>query len=476
MGVEPLEADAEVEEEFIPEIDFESYFPEDATFGTENLKLQVKADVVKALEDGQVWQIPFAFRSSVWHGNPWDHPSVLYVPSEIAAGRQGMLAVIQQGTDDLDPGINQDSEFGMQTAIAMGIPVVVLAKTPHPTLFSSVESDFLSKAYSECFESFLVENFLAECARKLTWLDGKESMVWALEIPMVKTFTRAITAVEEIPALLLDLELEGVPAFTVERVILGAAGKRARALWLAGRQDERVVGLWLAGGDWANLPEYYTNMAAVWSSGYTSVGPNAALEFLDTEFGTTWEYLMDPYRYMDDLEGVTLYLTRGTNDPVSPLGSYARYEDKLPPHQLLLVPNTGFGMGTDEHVTSWRALIAQIGEGTSVNQVVLQVTRDGDSVDAVVLTPAGADGAPDKVKVWRVKGQATNDDLDLRDAVWEELGMDYEGELSDGKHRFSLRVSDPSLSGWAFFAQVSFTDTSGTPQVLSTAPWLSWEN
>ena len=207
------EADSYVE--FVPELDLYTYFSEESLFSDEKLNTQVNADVVKTQKDGAVWQIPFLYRSSVWHGNPWDHPSVLYVPTTLNPERAGTIAIIQQGTDDLDPGIDQDGQFGVDTAIALGIPVAVLGKVPYPTLFNSVESDFLSSTYSECFEAFLVEADLENCARKLTWGEGKEAFSWALETPIVKAYARSIKAIELMPQTLAGLEppLEGAPSF-----------------------------------------------------------------------------------------------------------------------------------------------------------------------------------------------------------------------------------------------------------------------
>ena len=118
-------------------------------------------------------------------------------------------------------------------------------------------------------------------------------------------------------------------------------------------------------------------MAASWSGGYTGVGPNDALSFLDTEFGTTWDYWQDPFRYMDSLDDVSVFISRGTNDPFAPLTSYRLYEDALPNHQLLYIPNTGFGMGTPAQVTSWRALIQQSASGAGMHNVELSVVRNG---------------------------------------------------------------------------------------------------
>jgi len=469
--------DAEIEE-YVPDVDLGSYFTDESLNGTENIKLQINADVVKTLDDGAVWQIPFFFRSSVWHGNPWDHPSVLYVPSNLNPARAGYIAVIQQGTDDLDPGIDQDAQFGRETAIAMGIPVAVLAKVPHPTLFSSVESESLSSAHPSCFETFLVESDLEDCARQLTWTEEKDSFGWALESPMVKAYSRAIAAVSLVPETLANLDppLEGVPAFDVNQVILGGAGKRARAIWMLASLDERVQGVWVAAEDRGNLKAFYENMADSWAGGYSGIGPLEALEFLKTEYGTTWEYWVDPYRHASKLEGKNISIARGTNDPFSPIGSYARYKDALPSHQLLLVPNSGYGMGTDDHVTSWRALIAGTTSGAGAHGLSAQVSRTGAEVEVVIQAPDYAAGPTTKVTVWYVQGQASADDWDLRDGVWESVTTQYDGELADGKQRHSAVIPLPGLDNWGLFARVSFTDGAGVKQVVSSAPWLSWEN
>ena len=60
----------------------------------------------------------------------------------------------------------------------------------------------------------------------------------------MKAYARAITAVTNVPQTLqsFDPPLEGVPNFTVENVIVGGAGKRARALWMLASVDARIRG------------------------------------------------------------------------------------------------------------------------------------------------------------------------------------------------------------------------------------------
>jgi len=400
------------------------------------------------------------------------------VPVELNPARAGTIAVIQQGTEDLDPGIDQDGQFGVDTAIELGIPVAVLAKVPYPTLFSSVESEFLSSNFSECFEAFLVESALDDCARKLSWGEGEDSFSWALETPIVKAYARSVKAIELMNQTLANLDppLEGVPSFSVNKVILGGAGKRARALWMLAKLDPRVAGIWVAGEDRGNLKAFYENMADVWSGGYTGIGPEEALQFLRTEYGTTWEYFVDPYRHMEDLSERLVFISRGTNDPFTPIGSYARYEDALPSHQFLMVPNSGYGMGTVKHVTSWRALISAAAAGGGTHSVEVQVTRTGADVEVVILAPDLAAGPLVSVEVYFASGQAAGDDRDLRDAVWGSVNAGYDGELADGRQRHRAELNVPALDYWGLFAHVSFKDGAGVEQEVSSPVWLSWEN
>jgi len=460
------------DEPFEPVIDVTEFFSIDELMDPTGLNLQIKKDVIKEVDSGGVWLVPFAFRSQIWHGNPWDHPSVLYVPFEINPSFAGTVAIIQQGSDDLDFGLNIDVGFGENVARELGVPVVVLAKVPHPTLFNEVESASLAAEFPSCFGGLLVEDGLHACGDSLT--RSSEKFKWSVDLAMARAYMRAITALEGIPALLMEVEDLTLPSFQVERAVLGGAGKRVRALWLSAVSDSRVEGLWLAASDKANLSSFYKNMWDVWSGFFPFVAPSSELDFFQTDFGREWRSMADPYGYMESLEDLSVALVRGSNDGFSPLGSYARYADRLPAnHGYQIVGNYGYGMASTQHTKSWKGLITQVGSGSSTFLTGIQIDaeQDGSTVHVTSNVPAGEDGVI-VANLYYTATQVMTDDADMRDAVWSAVDLITDNVAGSTTYAGSFPTP---LDHWATYLEIEYYDKNGSVQVVTSPPLLSWE-
>ncbi|NUN12605.1 MAG: hypothetical protein HUU55_03100 [Myxococcales bacterium] len=461
--------------------DFDATFDVTTLFDLEKLRspdginLQVKKDVIRWNESEQVWLVPFAFRSQIWHGNAWDHPSLLYVPKNLNPAFAGTIAMIQQGTTDLDTGLSMDFDFGSKTAAMLGVPVAVLAKIPHPTVFSEQEDLDLADTYPECFGVSLVENELEACGNRLVL--ASEQVKWSLQIAMVRAEIRAITAISLIPDKLSEIGVVDVPKFTAKSAVIGAGGKRARVLWLAAVVDDRIAGIWLAAADMANFVPFYQNMVKAWSKDYPFGEPEQQIAFFSTGFGKDWRSIIDPYGYMERRPDIDVMIVAGTNDALYPLGSYGVYSKRLPPDwSLLHVPNYGHGMASEAHLDAWRAFIARVaGNRPLLKPLVTYDEQSGTIVVGVVL-----EGSQERVldvqdvTLSYTSMQVMNADRDLRDAVWEHTALSPAGVDEQGRQRYSGAFT-PTLDDWGAYVTVDEKDSAGLSGTSSSVVRLSWQ-
>lgn len=461
--------------------DFDATFDVTTLFDIEKLRspdginLQVKKDVIRWNEADQVWLVPFAFRSQIWHGNAWDHPSLLYIPKTLNPAFAGTVALIQQGTTDLDTGLSMDFDFGSKTAAMLGVPVAVLAKIPHPTVFSAQEDLELAEEYPECFGVSLVENELEACGNRLVL--ASEQVKWSLQIAIVRAEIRAITAISLISGKLEEIGVVDVPKFTVENAVVGAGGKRARVLWLAAVVDDRIAGIWLAAADIANLVPFYKNMAKVWSSDYPFGEPEKQIAFFSTGFGKDWRSIIDPYGYMERRQDLDVMVVAGTNDALYPLGSYSVYSKRLPSDwNLLHVPNYGHGMASEEHLHGWRAFVARVaGNRPLLRPVVHYDDQSGKIMVGVVLESSHEPAlTPRTVTLYYTTNQLMTPDRDLRDAAWAEVVLSPAGTDELGQYRYSGSFV-PNLEDWGAYVTVEENDAAGLIGLTSSVVRVSWQ-
>lgn len=460
----------------LPEVDAkEAVVPGDllkteAMRSPEQLNLQVKGANVKMMDDpAGVWLVPFAFRSHVWHGNPWDHPAVLYVPQALAAGGATALVVMQQGTPDLDSGLgtNIDDDFGARTAAQLGLPVLVLGQVPDDTMFSPQESATLSEAHPECFNRLLQQGDLDECAVELT-VESKNPK-WSLTVAMAKSYLRAITAVDELDGALAKAEVTEVPALSPQRVVLAGAGRRGRALWFAAAADDRVAGIYVAGADAGDLPRFWELVAGVSSKSAEQDEAAAWIELLDGPLGGWWQSMEDPAALAPALGDRPALVARGTNDPTSPVGATALYVDALPAGtQVALVDGYGLGVATPKHLEAFRGFVAS----TLLDRPRLRVEATWatsgtwtHTVEAALEPEGGQAPTVESIHAWYTD-TATVDDADLRDAAWASVELKPAGTDAKGRVRYKGEVQT-LLGSWAGYVELR-TSWEGVTGLVTT--------
>ncbi|GMV40704.1 MAG: hypothetical protein AMXMBFR64_24200 [Myxococcales bacterium] len=442
--------------------------PAESIQTAEGLNLQLKGANVKLLDEpAGVWLVPFAFRSHIWHGNAWDHPAVLYVPQVLAPDGASALVVMQQGTPDLDAGVDVsiDDDFGAGTAALLGLPVLVLGQVPDDTIFNPKESPPLTDAFPDCFNRLLQQKDLDDCATLLTLESANPK--WSLTVAMARTYLRAITAVAELPAALQKAEVAGIPVLAPARVVLAGAGRRGRALWLAGAADTRVKGLFVAGADAGDLPAFWALVRAVSAKAAEQQEADRWAETLAGPLGVWWRSMDDPATLAPSLAGRAVLIARGTNDPVSPLGATALYAPTLDA-RTALVDGYGLGVATGKHLEAYQGFVASVLAGRPHLRLTAAWTSSGafnHTVEALLEAEGGAAPTVSSVKAWYTDG-ATLDDADLRDATWASVDLTPNGTDPQGRPRYKGAVQ-AIVKHWAGYVELR-TVWQGVPALITT--------
>lgn len=470
VGQESGSGEESGDEDFEAVFDVTSLFDMADITDAGKLNLELKKDVVQLHDGGLAWMVPFAYRSGYFL-SPWDHPSVLYVPLEMNPERAGTIAIIQQGTDDLEPGLNVDEEFGLKTALELGVPVAVVGKLPHSTYFSPIQSLFgIADEFPQCFETPLVGSLLMWCSDQISVKSMNNKFSWSVHLALARAWMRSITALTEIPGRLEEFEDKPVPAFTVERVVMGGAASRAEALWLAAAIDDRIDGLWIVASDRVNWRDFYHRMQESWGA-WLPEDPAEKLLLIDSDFGVIWRSLRDPLGFMDLVSDREIAIVRGTHDGLAPVGSIQGYLSELPADATYqLIPAVGHAMATPAHVASWRAFVRRVSDDEPSARPQATFALNDDVVEVEVRMAANVTVDSSEAVVHLTDVHAVEDDRDLRDAVWSAFPLLAQGVNGEGMRVWTGSFS-PQPIHWAAFVEVS-----GFGATVTTSPHLSWES
>ena len=451
--------------------DLASLFDMEAILSDDKINIQVKANNVKKLDDpAGVWLVPFAFRSQIWRANAWDHPAVLYLPSDMPSDNVGALVVMQQGTPDLDAGqgVIIDDDYGAATAAELGIPVLLLGQVPYQTTFNPAESKTLAAEYPTCFNRLLQQDELDDCSEKLTI--SAEDFKWSVTVAMARAYMRAITAVSFLSQKLSQAGVTGLPPIVVNRVMAAGAGTRGRGLWVLGAVDPRVQGIWVAADDMANLPAFFKLQQQTWTSGFHLGDPTVRLELLEGPLGPWWRSVEDPATFADKLATRSVMIVRGTNDPFFPVGATELYLDALPTDtSFLMVDGYGHGVATPKHLTGFRTFASHVLAKRPLLRAEAVYTEIGPWQHSVTVTlDAVGSSAPTLIGVnaWYTVDQ-TVEDADLRDASWEKVALVHSGADPLGRPRYKGDFVSV-LTSWAAYVEVE--ETHGGQAGLVTTP------
>jgi len=384
---------------------------------------------------GKSEYVEYLLTSQTWRGIPWKHQLFVLRPSNMTGDAKHALLFIHGGRwkpeyEDERKGAELPREAGLFARLAESIqaPVAVLRQVPFQPLFDRREDALIAYTFDQ-------------------YLQTGESD-WPLLLPMVKSATRAMDAVQAIAQ-----ERWGT---TLESFTVAGASKRGWTAWLTAAVDGRVMAVAPMVIDVLNMRAQMEYQRETWGELSEQILDYSSLDLpkrLETERGQSLLSMVDPFSYRKQLTQPKLILL-STNDRYWPLDALKFYWPELQdPKYVLYVPNQGHGLrDADRVIGGLSAVHRYAAAGRPLPRTTWSTAaRDGNLV--VTLQP---DRPPRRVLVWSARSSTR----DFRDAHWSSRPCE---KTRDG-YVCSARRSERGYD--AVFAETAFRDA-GSP-VFST--------
>ena len=281
---------------------------------------------------GSAEYVEYLMTSQIWRGIPWKHQLFVLRPANMPRDSHHALLFIHGGRWKPEYEAERDaSELPREAMLfarlaeAIRAPVAVLRQVPFQPLFERKEDALI--AYT--FDQYLQTG------------DGD----WPLLLPMVKSATRAMDAVQVI---VRERWHASPDSFTV-----AGASKRGWTAWLTAAVDKRVMAVAPMVIDVLNIRAQMDHQRATWGEFSDEIRDYSALDLptrLKTERGEALLAMVDPFVYREQLTQPKLILL-STNDRYWPLDALKFYWPGLPnPKHVLYVPNQGHGLRDADRV------------------------------------------------------------------------------------------------------------------------------
>jgi PhoPQ-activated pathogenicity-related protein len=384
---------------------------------------------------GSTEYVEYLLTSQTWRGIPWKHQLFVLRPANMTRASNHALLFIHGGrwkpeyeAERKDTQLPREAALFARLAESIQAPVAVLRQVPFQPLFERREDALI--AYS--FDQYL--------------LTGESD--WPLLLPMVKSATRAMDAVQAIVRERWDTAID---SFTVS-----GASKRGWTAWLTAATDSRVMAVAPMVIDVLNMRAQMDYQRATWGEISDEIGDYSSLDLptrLATERGERLLSMVDPFRYREQLKQPKLILL-STNDRYWPLDALKFYWPELEgPKHVLYVPNQGHSLrDADRVIGALSAIHRYAAAGKPLPRTVWSMT----SRDRSLIVELTSDRPPQRVLLWSARSSSR----DFRDAHWSRHPCQ--------KRRNGYVCSAPrGTRGYdAVFAETAFRDA-GSP-VFST--------
>ena len=363
--------------------------------------------------------------SQTWRGIPWKHQLVILRPSTLERGSTQAFLFVHGGRwkpeyENGQAELPREARIFANLAETLRAPVAVLRHVPFQPLFDRREDALIAYTFDH-------------------YLDTGEPD-WPLLLPMVKSATRAMDAVQ---AFALERWQLPVDAFTV-----AGASKRGWTSWLTAAVDPRVASVAPIAIDMLNMPAQIELQRETFGALSEQVQDYANIDLpgrVNSERGRSLLAMVDPYSYRADLDRPKLILL-GTNDRYWPLDALKVYWDELPePKRVLYVPNQGHSVrDLDRLVGGLTALHRYSAHGERLPAVsgTYAVRPDRLGIDVQ------SNRVPRRVLAWT----ASSPTRDFREAHWTSHPCKHAGE------RYACSVARPPKGYTAVYAELWFKD------------------
>jgi len=384
---------------------------------------------------GKSEYVEYLLTSQTWRGIPWKHQLFVLRPSNMAGDAKHALLFIHGGrwkpeyeSERKEAELPREAALFARLAESIQAPVAVLRQVPFQPLFDRREDALIAYTFDQ-------------------YLQTGESD-WPLLLPMVKSATRAMDAVQAIAR-----ERWGT---TLDSFTVAGASKRGWTAWLTAAVDSRVMAVAPMVIDVLNMRAQMEYQRATWGDLSEQIADYSSLDLpnrLETERGQLLLSMVDPFSYRAQLTQPKLILL-STNDRYWPLDALKFYWPELQdPKNVLYVPNQGHGWRDANRVIGGLSAVHRYAAaGRPLPRTTWSIAaRDGNLV--VTLQP---DRPARRVLVWSARSSTR----DFRDAHWSSRPCE---KTRDG-YVCSARRGERGYD--AVFAETAFRD-SGSP-VFST--------
>lgn len=385
---------------------------------------------------GNTEYVEYLLTSQTWRGIPWKHQLFVLRPSNMKSDAKHALLFIHGGRwkpeyegERKETRLPREAALFARLAESIRAPVAVLRQVPFQPLFDRTEDALIAYTFDQYLRS------------------GESD--WPLLLPMVKSATRSMDAVQAIAR-----ERWGA---TVDSFTVAGASKRGWTAWLTAAIDDRVMAVAPMVIDVLNMRAQMEYQRATWGDVSEQISDYSSLDLpgrLATERGDLLLSIVDPFSYREQLTQPKLIML-STNDRYWPLDALKFYWPELQdPKHVLYVPNQGHGL-RDAHrvIGALSAVHRYAAAGKPLPRTAWSIALQ----DRNLVVTVKSDRPPRRVLVWSARSSTR----DFRDAHWSSRPCRKAG---DG-YVCSARREEHGYG--AVFAETAFRDP-GSPLFSTT--------
>ena len=360
--------------------------------------------------------------SQTWRGIVWKHQLFIVRPRRLDVPTTQALLFIDGGSwepeyDSATPkALPRRARVFVRLANALRVPVAIVRQVPFEPLFDGRREDALI-AYT--FEQYL----------------DTGDPDWPLLLPMVKSASRAMDAVQELARQQWGL--------SIQRFTVTGASKRGWTSWLTAAVDPRVSSVAPMVIDMLNMRAQIELQRQTFGGLSEQIQDYEQIHFperIDSPTGRELVSIVDPYSYRDRLTQPKLILL-GTNDPYWPLDALNAYWGGLPEEKrVLYLPNQTHDLrDVDRLIGSVAALVHYSERGKPLPELSEVFTQQNGRLKLAVST----DQTPKRVLAW----SASSPSRDFRHAHWashrcRRSGRSYECEEQIGGDAYTALYAE----------------------------------
>lgn len=385
---------------------------------------------------GSAEYVEYLMTSQVWRGIAWKHQLFVLRPANMNGDSRHALLFIHGGrwkpeyeAERVASELPREAMLFVRLAESIRAPVAVLRQVPFQPIFERREDALIAYSFDQYLQT------------------GEDD--WPLLLPMVKSATRAMDAVQDI----VQKRWGASPtSFTVS-----GASKRGWTAWLTAATDKRVMAVAPMVIDVLNMRAQMDHQRATWGEFSDEIQDYSTLDLptrLKTERGEALLSMVDPFMYRERLTQPKLILL-STNDRYWPLDALKIYWPGLPnPKHVLYVPNQGHGLRDADRVIGGLSAVHRY---AAAGKPLPDTTWSFASKRKALTVQVKADRPAERVLIWSAHSLTR----DFREAQWTASKCSRKG---DG-YTCSAQRRDRGYT--AAFGETTFQED-GSPEFSTT--------